>query len=299
MLTPPIVAIGLGVINGGVLLAGWLLLRFTIYRLAGRALTLLACLVMPLNLWYYHTNGLITLDQHWWVPAWVMCGLYAISAIIVADEWFVYILCAGITLTGLLFLADLPPSPQRFWEIALPASMLTVLGLLAIHVERLFPDIESPFGRRRFGKAFLLCGHLQLLAALLLILGAQLAGKWLYDPFFAPLYEHLKAKPSPIVNELRWWALTLVLIRAYAYTGIILGQGMMYISASAACLVWSLILILDLFDIVLRRELIISVLALVSIGLHLSQRLLGLKEERLSTLAGLVGCYPLSRSFLV
>ncbi|MDW8221907.1 MAG: hypothetical protein RMJ82_03020 [Gemmatales bacterium] len=290
LLTPPMVAIGLGVINGAVLVAGWLLLRFTVYRLAGRALTLLACLVMPLNLWYYHTNGLITLDQHLWVPALVMCGLYAISAIVVEDEWFVYILCAGITLTGLLFLADLPPSPQRFWEIALPASMLTVLGLLAIHVERLFPDIEGPFGRRRFGKAFLRCGHLQLLAALLLILGAQIAGKWLYEPFFKPWYEQWQAKPSPIVNELRWLALTLVLlgVYAYAYTGIILGQGMMYISASAACLVWSLILILDLFDIVLGRELIISVLAFVSIGLHLAQRL-GLKEERLSTLAGLVG----------
>ena len=31
-----------------------------IITLAGRALTLLACLVMPLNLWFYHANDLVT-----------------------------------------------------------------------------------------------------------------------------------------------------------------------------------------------------------------------------------------------
>src|SRR5262245_20827762 len=49
--TPMTAAVGLGVANTALLVAGWYLLRGTRFAGAGRALTLLACLVMPLNLW--------------------------------------------------------------------------------------------------------------------------------------------------------------------------------------------------------------------------------------------------------
>jgi hypothetical protein len=107
--TPPTIAIGLGLANAALLLGGWWVIRGTRYQLAGRALTLLACLVMPLNLWYYHANGLITLAGHLWLAGLVMSVLYLASALVLRDEMFVYVFVAGVTMTGLLLLADLPP----------------------------------------------------------------------------------------------------------------------------------------------------------------------------------------------
>ena len=43
--------------------AGWALIRLTRYQIAGRALTLLACLIMPFNLWFYNRYDLIVLEE--------------------------------------------------------------------------------------------------------------------------------------------------------------------------------------------------------------------------------------------
>src|SRR5262249_30751237 len=161
--------------------------------------------------------GLIVIGGHLWVAAVVISALYAASALVLRDEMFVYIFVGGVTMTGLLILADLPPSPEKFWEIALPSTMLVVLGLLAIHAERAFPEQEGPFSRRRFGLAFFWSGHALLAAGLLLVLGAQVAGHWLYEPIFKDLYVRWQAKPSPIVDELRLLAIALVVAGTYAY----------------------------------------------------------------------------------
>ena len=84
------------------------------------------------------------------------------AALVLRDEVFVYVFVAGVTLTGLLLLADLPPSPEKFWEIASPATMLVLMGVLAIHVERAFPTKEGPFSRGGFGLAFFWSGHVLL-----------------------------------------------------------------------------------------------------------------------------------------
>src|SRR5207302_1198068 len=79
--TEPVVASSLGAVNAAVLAGGWLVIRKTRYQMAGRALTLLACLVMPLNLWYYHVNQLMVLGGHLWVAALVVSALYLASAL--------------------------------------------------------------------------------------------------------------------------------------------------------------------------------------------------------------------------
>ena len=193
------VAVALGLGNAVVLAGGWAIIRFSRYQTAGRAITLLACLVMPLNLWFYHAQDLVTLDGNLWVAALVCCVLYLASALVLRDHVFVYVLDGGVAMTGLLMLAD----AGRFWEIASPAAMLVVLGLISIHVERAFADTEGPFSRRRFGLAFFRSGQVLLAAGLLLVLGAQFAGDWLYRPLFQPLYEHLNPGPPVIVAE-RW-----------------------------------------------------------------------------------------------
>lgn len=169
-LTPTVAAIGLGLLNAVALGSGWWSLLRTRYRLAGRALTLLACLVMPLNLWYYHANDLITLEGHLWAAAVVVSALYAISALALRDELFVYVFVGGVTLTGMLFLAG---PAQRFWEIASLAALLVVLGSLSMHTERAFPQDEGPFSRGRFGLAFFWSGHALLAAGLLQVRGGN------------------------------------------------------------------------------------------------------------------------------
>lgn len=287
LLKPPVVAVGLGVINAALLGAGWWLLRASRYQLAGRAVTLLACLVLPLNLWYYHANDLITLDKHLWVAALVISVLYAASALVLRDELFVYIFTAGVTLTGLLILADVPPSPDYFWMIAPPATLLVVLGLLAIHVERAFPEQEGPFGRRRFGLAFFWSGHALLAAGLLLVLGAEIAGDWLYKPVFQSLYEKMEATPSPIVlghlhfvegkprweGGLRWLALLLVVAGTYAYiySDLVVRRVGVYVYIAAATLLWALVLGLQLLHIELGMDALIAVLALTALAVNGSQ----------------------------
>jgi len=271
--TAPVVAVGFGVVNAVLLAIGWWVLRATRYRLAGRALTLIACLIMPLNLWYYHANHLITLDGHLWAAALVISALYAASALVLGDELFVYIFTCGLTLTGLLVLADLPPSPQKFWEITSPATLLVVLGLLAIHTERAFPEQDGPFGRRRFGLAFFWSGHALLAAGLLLVLGAEVAGDWLYQPVFQDLYRRWEATPSPIVGELRWVALALVVAGTYAYiySDVVVRHVGVYVHIAAGTLLWSLVLGLQLLGITAGMDAWITVLAVTALVANLSQ----------------------------
>ena len=123
--TPPVMAMVMGITNIAIMGGGWGIIQKTRYQLAGKGLTLLACLVMPLNLWYYHAQGLVTLDGHLWVVAAIMCALYAASAWTLKDEMFVYVFNAGVAMTGLLLLGNM----HKFVEIAAPATLLVLLGL--------------------------------------------------------------------------------------------------------------------------------------------------------------------------
>jgi hypothetical protein len=271
LIAPPAVAIGMGLINGAILLGGWWVLLKTRHQIAGMGLTLLACLVMPLNLWYYHAHGLITVDGHLWLAAVVITLLYAASAWILRSELFVFVFVGGLTLTGMLFLADLPPSPIRLWEIASPATLLVVLGLACIHAERAFPQQPGPFSRKRFGLAFFFSGHALLGAGLLLVFGAQVAGHWLYEPVFRHIYRFLDAQPSPIVGELRWLAIFLVAAGTYAYvySDLVVRKLGVYVYIAAFTLMWLLVLCLELLHLGMGIDLAILVLALAGLVFNL------------------------------
>jgi hypothetical protein len=268
---PLVVAVALGLGNAAVLAGGWATIRLTRYQTAGRAITLLACLVMPLNLWFYHANGLVTLEGHLWVAALVCCVLYLASALVLRDPLFVYVLCGGIAMTGLLMLVD----AGRFWEIASPAALLVVLGLIAIHAERAFPEIEGPFSRRRFGQAFFLSGHVLMAAGLLLILGAQLAGDWLYRPVFQPLYERWHLGPPAIVAE-RWGqllALGMILAASYAYfySDMVVRRVGFYVYLAVFTLLWAEMLVIELLAMRVTTEAAIVALALTGLAANLLQ----------------------------
>ncbi len=267
---PWVVAACLGAANAAGLAGGWILAGRTRYQTAGRALTLLACLVMPLNLWFYDYHQLITLNGNLWAAALVCCVLYAASALVLRDPMFVYVLAGGVAMTGLLILAE----HDKFLEIAAPSSLLVVLGLIGMHVERAFPKGEGPFSRRRFGLAFFWSGHALLGAGLLLVLGAQIAGDWLYRPLFEPLYGHWDHGPPAIVTE-RWGqllALGLVMAGtyAYAYSDLVVRRVGVYIYLAVFTLLWGEVLAIHLFAPAMPGEAAIIALALTAIVVNLA-----------------------------
>lgn len=236
-------AIALAAANLAVLAAGWAVLLRTRYQMAGRALTLLACLVMPLNLWFCDYNHLIQAAEpgnHLWALGLVCCVLYVASALVLRDHLFVYVLLGGVALTGLLLLADL----HKFWEITAPSTMLVALGLAAIHLERAFPEGEGPFTRRRFGLAFFWSGQALLAAGLLLLLGAQLVG-WAYEPIF----RHVGLKAPPAITtelNLKLWAVALVAagVWAYLYSDLVVRRVGVYVYFGVFALLWAEVLVL-------------------------------------------------------
>ncbi|HEV3236062.1 MAG TPA: hypothetical protein VGZ25_03680 [Gemmataceae bacterium] len=279
---PAFVAVCLGVGNALLLAGGWAMLLKTRYHMAGRALTLLACLVMPLNLWFYHSHGLITLEGHLWVAALVISVLYAASARVLRDPLFVYVFVGGMALTGLMLLADM----GKFWEIAAPSTLLVVMGLLALHTERAFPESEEgPFTRKRFGLAFFWSGHAVLASGLLLLLGAQIAGGWLYEPLFRTMYEAQGATQPPVVTELWGKLLALCLvgagIYAYLYSDLVVRRIGLYVYVAAFLILWAEVLVLDVLGLTVGQEIVIATLAITGLIANLVQtRVAGEEHQR-------------------
>ena len=200
---------------------------------------------MPLNLWFYHAHNLITLEGHLWVAALVCCVLYAASALVLRDSMFVYVLAGGVAMTGLLMLADM----GKFWEIAAPSTLLVVLGMICLHVERAFPDADGPFSRGvRPG---------------LLLVGPALLGsgrcccsapRWRAIGCIGPSSNHLRSLASgpPVVVTEQWGrllALGLVIAGtyAYAYSDLVVRRVGIYIYLAVLTLLWAEVLIINLF----------------------------------------------------
>jgi hypothetical protein len=104
---PAILAVALGIGTLAIAAAGWWVVLTTRFRIAGQALTFLACVVAPLNLWFYHAQDLIALEDHLWLGGVVCCLLYVATVYVLRDPLFLYAVEAGLTLTAALFLAEL------------------------------------------------------------------------------------------------------------------------------------------------------------------------------------------------
>jgi hypothetical protein len=257
------VAVALGVGNAALLAGGYFMILRTTHQNAGRALTLLACLLMPLNLWFYHTHNLITLEQHLWVAALFCCIIYTASALVLKDSLFVYVLVAGVTLTGLLLLAQY----HHFGEVLAPVTFFIVLGLICLHVERAFPDTDGPFARRNFGMAFYWCSVALFAFGLLELLVAQMVG-WLHhqiwpnvEPFDVVKTEHLP------------WTLALVLAGTYAYiySDLVVRKIGIYTYLAGITILWAEIHILVLSDLANAEAIIIITLALTALAINVFQ----------------------------
>jgi hypothetical protein len=257
-----VTAVCLGTVNLGVLALGVMGVRNSRYQTAGMALTILACLVLPLNLWFYDAQGLVTLDQggHLWVAAFVCCSLYVGVALVLANPVFVYPIVGGVALTGLLFLAD--EQVERFWEITSPSALLMVIGMLCIHAERMFSVNDGPFSRAKFGNAFFRAGHMALAVGMSILISGHLVG-WVYEPLFAEFGWF----PLPEVatqTNLKVIALVLSLAAAYSYlySQIVVADRGRYAASAIATLVWCGLITMDLLAIPFTME----VAALIAAG---------------------------------
>lgn len=262
-----VVASCLGIGNFALLAVGVTGARYSQYQTAGKAITMLACLVMPLNLWFYDSQGLITLDQggRLWVPALICCALYVGVARVLADPRFVYAIVGGVTMTGLLFLAD--NQVGRFWEIMSPSTFLVALGMICIHVERAFAPDKGPFSRANFGRTFFHAGHVVMGLGLTVLLVGRVAGRF-YETLFADLGWFAMPEVATQAN-LKLLAILLALGAAYSYVYsqfVVQAKGR-YLASSLLTLGWAAIILLDLLQIPFTMQLVMlmtSVAALLA-----------------------------------
>jgi hypothetical protein len=170
-----VLAVTLGVGSLAVMGCGWFTSLLTRYRIAGKALTFLACVILPLNLWFYHAQDLIRVDQNLWVGGFVCVLLYAATVFVLREPIYLIAVELGITLTALLFLGDV----NRFHDLTWTSVSMLALAAASIHSMFAFPkeDRGNGFSRPRFGTPLFWCGHAQLAAALLLLIVGQLLGR--------------------------------------------------------------------------------------------------------------------------
>ena len=241
-------AVLLGAGNAILLAGGLAMVRFTRYQLAGRALTLLACLVMPLNLWFYDYQDLLKIEDG--RPSLarrpgLRRALRGRGVRCCATQCWSTSSSAASTLTGLLLLAD-PRRCHLFWEARGPVTIARRASAWRASTScALFPEGEGPFTRRKFGLAFFWSGHAVLAAGLLVLLAAQLTCGLLYD-YFRGFYEQLDVYlgypvlhgPSEIVETVSGQLLALGVVAAatyaYVYSDLVVRKVGVYIHLAVA-----------------------------------------------------------------
>lgn len=201
---PLILASALGLGSVAILGSGWGVTLKTQHRLAGQALTFLGCVVAPLNLWFYQTQGLLTVDGHLWVAASICSLCYVLTVCVLKDPLFLYAVESGVTLTTMLMLGSLQCASD---SIAVCVA-LTSLGLISIHAESVFDPNSPDFSRKKFGLPLFFSGQVQLGAAMASLLVMQVF-YWALTPSTGFGFTRLAETP--------WVAGILWMIAAYAW----------------------------------------------------------------------------------
>ncbi len=228
-----VVAAALGIGNLAVLAAGCFVMLKTRYQTAGRAVAFLACVILPLNLWYYEYQGMLSLDTNLWMAAFVICWIYIGTVYLLKDPLFVFAVEAGVTLTTLLLMASL----GRLNDAASLSMTLLVLALVSIHAERAFPTKVPLFSRERFGLNLFWSGQIQLAASLIVLAAAQVI-RWTI------------AEPAELIWGIHWTgalvsggsakfvagAIWLAGMYAYVYSDLIVRRLGVYTYLAAICL---------------------------------------------------------------
>ncbi len=248
------VALVMGVASLALLGAGWWVTLKTSHRVAGHALTFIACVVAPLNLWYYQSQGLMTVDQHLWLGGLVCLSLYVATVYKLRDPLFLYAVEAGVTLTALLLASDL----NYLHDASHVAVLLMVLGALSIHAERLFAP-EGVFDRQRYGLAVFWSGQAQLGASLVVLLGSQ-AMWWLSQPF------HWNWAGNPLTEDhLLAGGLWIAATYLFLYSDLVVRRMGLYSYFAGVCLLMAEVTLIMPH---LSQEALIALLSVTVVGIQ-------------------------------
>ena len=213
----------------------------------------------------------LRLGGHLWVAALVCCVLYLASALVLRDHLFVYVLNGGIAMTGLLMLT----SSGRFWEIAAPATLLVVLGLISIHVERAFAGDRRSLLPPTFRAGLLPVGTSPVGGRVALGVGGPTGRRLALSAALPAPVRALAAWPAG--DRGRTWgqylALALVLAGSYAYfySDIVVRRLGLYVYLGVFTLLWAEMLVIELVADKVPTEAAIIALALTGLAANLLQ----------------------------
>ena len=199
------------------------------------------------------------------------------------DPLFMYAVEVGVTLTVVLFLGELGLAAN----ISYLCLALIGLGLVSIHAERAFSPSDRIFNRRRFGLPLFWSGHAQAGVALVLLLVTQLAD-WLLQPAQSLLTHPWIGHSLTLVANHSGGLLPQSFLLAtgiwlagaylYLYSELVVRRVGLYIYLTAFALLMAEV---TLVGRNLQTELLIAVLALTTVGIHLSQAVLGRSSDKL------------------
>lgn len=269
-----VLAASLGAGTLAILGSGWYTTLRTRYRLAGQALTFLGCVVAPLNLWFYHAQDLVTVDNHLWVGGVICCLMYGFTVRALRDPLFMYACEAGVTLTALLLLADLGQIVDTAWL----SLFLAALGLASIHAERAFsPADDAQFPRRRYGLPLFWSGHAQLGAGLAILLGSQLLA-WFEEPAMA-LWGIGAPDNLLTANHLVAAGVWLAGAYAYLYSDFVVRRIGVYVVLAGVSLVMAQVTLLLGFDV--PAEGILAAMAVTSVAVNAAQAKLAAADSKM------------------
>jgi len=278
---PYIIAASMGAGTLAIMAGGWYFALKTKYKIAGRALTFLTCVVAPLNLWYYHAQDILTLENHLWVGGVICSLLYIATVRVLRDPIFMYAVAVGVTLTVLLFLPVLNVSV----DATNLSITLMILGLVAVHAERAFTADEGEFSRARYGMPLFWSGQAQAGAALLILLSSQLLS-WLHEPlmrFFDVGFQGNLLTDKPVLAGGIWLLGTYL----YLYSDFVVRKVGVYIYLAAISLLMAIISIIGWqFE---SPEAVIFALTLVALGANIARRFTTQLEGNLSRVTAPLG----------
>ena len=262
---PVPLAILFGTASLGILVSGWWVALCTRFKMAGRALAFLGCVVLPLNLWFYHSQDLLLLSEGLWCAGAGCVIMYLVTLMVLRDPLFVYAVEAGITLTAVLLLG----SVGQVGTATNLSLLLVSLGFISIHSYYAFPGVAELFDRKRFGLPAFWCGHLQLAAGLMLLFTTQLAG-WLQ-----PLGQFFDMPHGGVLLTNAKVSGMIWLTAAYLYfsSDLVIRKIGIYIYAGTVALVMAEISLLDIEQ--LGAEGVMAILALTACGVSLTARFVG------------------------
>jgi hypothetical protein len=222
-------AVLLAIVTLGSLITGWTLVRRTAENLAGRTLTLVGSLLVPVNPWFLVSSHLIPNTGNAWILGLACAGLYGWTAFFLRERFYVYLSLATAMLSGCAAVYKFTGGASA----SMYAVVMMSFSVIYLLVERMFkPEAEGiEFSRQEYGRPFFDVAQVGVALSLLF-----------YTPLITLLPEEFVAAkyffdPNSYNSLVTVW-LALCGAFVYFYSGLT-RRNAIFIYLSIASLLWS------------------------------------------------------------